>query len=383
MSERTRGLRRSRLAVSVILLAALPGCAALASTATCELWRGYEWPDPVVEEQLVERQTKCTVGTLVPLQHVLEYGLWWCAGEDCSTWRWWLRPEFGGGAELAAALFADPDFCTVDAAAIDAVRGHICADDEVLTNQARLEVVVRLHSEAIGHAVSDAEISPAAARALATTRRNAYMLAADPGAGLPAVYRDCLERLPAIDLRRLVGAKFEVRAEAWVFVGDDGRPAFQDGTAAGESPAGDADVPLADRLTTLGELSLLVRVGHGGDSTILRVRPDRLWLLSGLDVDGDHFVHRSNWHLQAAPLSLEARPAVDAPRWQATLRLQENQYQRSLHPVLIDGEFLANVALTPVALAFDVFFGPGAGVDFLRWLTGKNPARGEPQQRRN
>ena len=382
MSERTQGLRRSRLALSVILLAALPGCAALASTATAELWRGYEWPDPVMEEQLVDRQTRSEVGTLVPLQHVLEYGLWWCAGEDCSSWRWWLRPEFGGGTELAAALLADPDFCTVDAAAIDAVRGSICDDDEVLTNQARLELEGRLHSEAIGHAVSDAEISPAAARELATTRRNAYMLAADPGAGLPAVYRDCLERLPAVDLGRLVGASFEVRAEAWVFVGDDGQPAFQDGTAAGVLPAGDADVPLADRLTTLGALSLLVRIGHGDDSTILRLRPDRLWLLSGLDAEGDHFVHRSYWHLQAAPLSLEARPAVDAARWRATLRLRENQYQRSFHPVLIDGEFLVNVALTPVALAFDVFFGPGGG-DFLRWLTGKPPPRGEPQQRRN
>jgi hypothetical protein len=218
---------------------------------------------------------------------------------------------------------------------------------------------------------------------LATTRRNAYVVAADPGAGLSAVHRDCLERLPAVDLRRLVGAKFAVHAESWVFVDADGKPAFEDGPAPASSPAaGAGDVPLAERLTTLQELSLLVRVQHGVDSTILRLRPDRLWLLSGLDVDGDRFVHRSSWQLQAAPLSLEARPAVDAPRWQATLRLQENLYQRSLSPVLMDGEFLKKLVLTPVTLAFDIFFGPGGG-DFLRWITGQNPASGPRPQRRN
>lgn len=377
MSQRTRGLRRSRLALSVSLLAVLPGC------LTAELWRGYEWPD-VVQEKLIAQQTKTETGTLVPLQHVLENGLWWCAGEDCTSWRWWLRPEFGGGAELAAALLADPDFCTVDAAAIDAVRSYYSDEfDEVVANQAKLELEVRLRSEAVGHAVPAAEISPAAARALANTRRNAYMVAADPGAGLPAVYRDCLERLPAVDLRRLVGAKYAVHAEASVFIDADGEPAFEGDTEGhAVSPAADdEEAPLADRLDTLRDLSLLVRVGKGSDSTILRLRPDRLWLLSGLEVAGDRVVHRSTWHLQAAPVFIEARPAADAPRWQATLRLQENLYQRWVHPVLIDGKFLANVVLTPLTLAFDLVFGPEVG-DFLRWITGKGPARSDPQQRR-
>lgn len=377
MSERNRDLRRSRLALSVPLLAALPGC------LTAELWRGYEWPE-VVQEKLITRQTKRETGTLVPLPHVLENGLWWCPGEDCTSWRWWLRPESGGGAELAAALLADPDFCTVDAAAIDAVRSYYCDElDEVIANQAKLELDVRLRSEAVGHAVPAAEISPAAARALATTRRNAFMLADDPGTGLPVVYRDCLERLPAVDLRRLVGTKYAVHAEAWVFVDADGEPAFEGDTAGrAVSPAADdKEAPLADRLDTLRDLSLLVRVRQGGESTILCLRPDRLWLLSGLDVDGDRIVHRSTWHLQAAPVSLEERPAVDAPHWQATLRLQENLYDRWIHPVLIDGKFFGNVLLTPVTLALDLVFGPEVG-DFLRWITGRNPVSDPRQPRR-
>ena len=366
------------MALSVTLLAVLPSC------LTEALWHGYEWPDPVVKEQLLERQTGSVAGALVPLPRVQEDGLWWCDGEDCTSWHWWLRPEFGAGAEFAAALLADPGFCTVDAAAIDAVRSCLCDDEEVIENQAQLELEVRLRSEAIGHAVPAAEIAPAAARALTTARRNAYMLADDPGAGLPAVYRDCLERLPAVDLRRLVGAKYAVHAEAWVFVDVDGEPAFQDGVAALALPpaADDGDVPLADRLTTLRQLSLLVRVRHGGDSTILRLRPDRMWLLSGLDLDGDRLLHRSKWHLQAAPVSLEVRPAVDALRLQATLRLQENQYQRSIHPVLMDGEFLAKVALTPVTLALDIVFGPELG-DFLNWIMGRYHRSGDGQQRRN
>jgi hypothetical protein len=174
-----------------------------------------------------------------------------------------------------------------------------------------------------------------------------------------------------------------VHAEAWVFVDDDGRPAFQEGTAAPALPvaADDAEMPLAGRLAGLRQLSLLVRVCFGGDSTILRLRPDRLWLMGGLHVDGDRFVHRSTWQLQAAPLSLEARPAVGAPRLQASLRLQENLYQRWTRPVLLDGEFFGKVALTPLTLAFDLVFGPEVG-DFLRWITGKGPARRDPQQRR-
>jgi hypothetical protein len=197
------------------------------------------------------------------------------------------------------------------------------------------------------------------------------------------VYRDCLERLPAVDLRRLVGTKYAVHAEAWVFVDADGEPAFEGDTAGrAVSPAADdKEAPLADRLDTLRDLSLLVRVRQGGESTILCLRPDRLWLLSGLDVDGDRIVHRSTWHLQAAPVSLEERPAVDAPHWQATLRLQENLYDRWIHPVLIDGKFFGNVLLTPVTLALDLVFGPEVG-DFLRWITGRNPVSDPRQPRR-
>ncbi|HEX6812983.1 MAG TPA: hypothetical protein VF384_15265 [Planctomycetota bacterium] len=359
----------------VFPLALLPGC------LTADLWRGYAWPEPVVEERLVARESKREVGTLVASQPVLENGLWWFDGEDRTPSRWWLGPEVGAGAEFVAALLADPGFCTIDAAAIDAVRSNV--GEEVIADRARLELEVRVRSEAIGAVVPTADISPAAVRALAAERRNAYLVAADPAASLPVVCSQCAERLPAVDLRSLVGAKSAVHADAWVFVDRGGRPAFQVGRAAPPLPlaAWDEDAPLADRLEALRALSLLVRVCHGSDSTILRLRPDRLWLLSGLEAHGERFVHRSGWHLQTMPMPLAVEPAVDAERFATALQLQQERYERSSHPVLIDGGLVAKVALTPVTLALDLALGPGVG-DFLRWITGTGPAGG-PQQPRD
>ena len=64
------------------------------------------------------------------------------------------------------------------------------------------------------------------------------------------------------------------------------------------------------------------------------------------------------------------------------MRLQEEYYQRSSRPVLIDGELLGKVALTPLTLALDVVLGPGAG-DFLRWISGKDRRPYEPLPRGN
>ncbi|MEO6594702.1 MAG: hypothetical protein ABIP94_08105 [Planctomycetota bacterium] len=376
MSEQTREVRRCRLAFALAPLAALSGC------LTGELWRGYAWPEQTMHEQLRDRRTTQVIGTLVESQPVLNNGLWWCNDRDPTPGRWWLRPRIGAGAEFAAALLADPDFCVVHSAAVDAVRGY--AAGEVVSDDAILELDLRLRAEAIGTVVPSTDISPAAARVLATARPNAYLGAAGPGADPPAVYRQCAERLPTLDLRRLVGAPVAVHADAWVFVDADGRPAFSGGTGDDALPpaADDENAPLADRLAALRGLSLLVRVRHCGDSTMLRLRPDHVWLLSGLQVDGERCVHRSSWYLQAAPGPLAAPPAVDAPRIVSTLQLQEDHYQRSFHPVLVDGDLLARVAMTPVTLALDVVFGPGLG-DFLRWISGKGPDPGDRRRQGN
>jgi hypothetical protein len=146
------------------------------------------------------------------------------------------------------------------------------------------------------------------------------------------------------------------------------------------SAADDEDAPLADRLSVLREVSLLVRVRSGVESTILRLRPDRLWLLGGLHVAGDRCVHRSTWHLQATPRPFAPPAANDSLRIASTLRLQEEDYRRSSHPVWIDGNLLVRLALTPVALALDVVLGPGAG-DFLQLLAGNGPKPNNSQGR--
>lgn len=372
--------RRSRLsavALLVALLVALPGCVT-GKLLTTELWRDYAWPAPVVEEQLLERRSRQIDGDLMPLRPVIENGLWWCDDEDPTPRRWWLcpKPGAGSGAELAAALFADPDFCVVRSAAIDAVRRYVVG--ECVGNEATLELDVRLLDGAIGQVVPATDVSPAAAQVLATMRGNAYTLSVDPGTHLPPVYRRCVERLADVDLRRLVGEQSAVYAQAWVFVDLEGRPAFRAGADDAPFPPEDDDgVPLAHRLAALRKLSLLVRVECGGEPTILRLRPDRLWLSSGLQFDGDRCVHRSTWHLQAASQSESALPAIDAPHIVSTLRLQEEYYRRSSHPVLIDGALLAKVALTPVTLALDVVLGPGVG-DFLRWISGNDRRPSEP-----
>jgi hypothetical protein len=371
MSERTGRVPRWSLPFASALLATLSGCGSL----TSELWRDYAWPGPRMSEELVERRAQEATGSLTVSSPVLENGLWWSDGEEPTPARWWLYPpcEDAAGAELAAALLADPEFCVVLAATIDARRRVVA--DAGIENETRLELELRLHDAAIGRPVPATEISPAAARVLATSRRDTYLGAAAPDTHLPVVYHRCAERLASVDLRRLVGQRSAVYAESWVFVDAAGHPA--DRIAADDAElatvASEDDAPLADRLAALSQLSLLVRVPCGTESRILRVRPDRLWLLGGLQVDGDRCVHRSSWFLQSAPRALGAPPEADALRIVTTLRLQEERYQRWLHPVVVDGGLLARIAATPVTLGLDLVLGPGAA-DFLRWITGKPPA---------
>ncbi len=361
---------------------ALAPLAALSSCLTGALWRGYAWPEPVVTEQRIDRQSTLGVGTLTASLPVLENGLWWRSEPEAKPQRWWLGQQVGAGAgaEFVAALLADADFCEVHFAAIDAERRNV--GEEVLGDEAQLELSLRVKASAIGEVIPTASVSPAAARVLATARHNAFVLAADPGADLPVLYRRCAERLSAVDLRGLVGERNEVYVEAWGFVDAAGRPAFglSQHAVALLPAANDENAPLADRLTALRELALLVRVRHGQAATVLRLRPDRLWLLSGLHAEGETFTHHSSWHLQSQPLRLAAPPAANAPRIASTLRLQQDQYARSIQPVLLDGELLLRVAMTPVTLALDVVLGPGAG-DFLNWLVGTDfPIRGRKQQ---
>jgi hypothetical protein len=369
---------------------ALAACAVLPGCLTGELWRGYAWPEPSVEQHLVGRRVQQQAGALAASAPVVANGLWWFGDGDGGDTRWWLCPEAWGGdsAEVAAALLADHDLCEVDAAAIDAVRRDVSG--ELFPGEATLTLTLRIRSGALGEVVPAADVPPGVAASLAAMQRNAYLPPADPHAHLPPAFRRCVERLARLDLGGLVGERFPVYAEAWSFVDAAGRPAFLDGdgaatarpaepgadaAAAGPPAEGSAETTLAERLAALRKLSLLVRVQRGGEAAILRLRPDRVWLASALDGDGGRCVHRSRWRLRSAPGPAAVPSADDAPRIASSLRLQEERHRRTIRPAVFDEGLLARVALTPLALAADLALGPGVG-DFLRWLSGRGPRAG-------
>jgi hypothetical protein len=83
-------------------------------------------------------------------------------------------------------------------------------------------------------------------------------------------------------------------------------------------------------------------------------------------------VHRSTWVLRTPKHSLLASPADAGPRVATARCMREERWQRSIHPMLVDGEFVAKAALTPFVLALDAALGPGMGA-VARWILGRGP----------
>lgn len=361
MSERTLHPRPAAgSSAPLALLLVLPGC------LTAELWTGYRWPDPVVYEEPVGARDRAVDGELLAPERVLEDGLWWRSadGEDR-----WLGPA--AGAEVAAALLADPDCCRAERAVVDAERRYV--DDEVVDDDAQLELVLRLEPTAFAQIVPPAELSARTARALLESRRNAFVLGVAPDVELPEPLASCARRLGGVDFGWILGESGPLRAAGWVF----------------ESPEGEllrcevgAHEPLAARIAALAKWSLLVRVPHAGGATVLRMRADRAWLLAGLERAGDRFTQRSGWRLQRAPARGAHSPGPGAARVPARLCIREQQLRRWSRPARFDGDLLLRVAATPFALALDLAFGPPLG-RFLRWLGGRDSGGGEAERRRD
>ena len=351
--------------ILLVALALLPSCVA-------ELWRDYTAEPTVVRHELVDRQFVEQPGEVAVARPVLERGLWW-AGAD-GVFRWRLAPA--EGAEAAAALLADSELCEVTDLQIEATRRY--SVDEVLFDGAQVAMQVDVRRDAVGHAVAEAELGPEARRVLSVPRRNGFVFAADPAAWLPSPFRECVDRLGSVDVGWFVGEPGDWHAESWVFVGSDGRPCLE-GRSSPE-PSLDPAAPLLQKLARLRGAELLVKARCGEDSRVLRVRPDRLWLLTGLSVEQGRHVHRSSWRLESPPRYRARRPDETAPRIASLLRLQQELYvPYEFEP--FDLEFWKRVVWTPFALAADLVFGPPL-VRFWYWITGRDPSELDPVQRR-
>lgn len=353
----------TRLTSTVVLaiLLVLPGC------LTGALWRDYSWPEATTSTVPVGTSEVALVGEIRASAPTVTNGLWWRG----PTGDWFLAARDGAGAEVAAAICDEPEFASFLHASIHADR-HVVSD-EVDHDLARLELTMHLDRSGIAEAVPDDAIDDALLRHLQPQPRNAFFDDRGGDLPLPDTLRSCARRLPGVDIRWLAGTSGPAHVAAWVFVGADGRslPSPDDLRPAMELGDG---ASLAERLACLRRVSLLVRVEHGDGSTLVRVRPDRLWLLAGFDRTDQGFVHRSVWRLQRRPEPGATAPAADAPPCSAHLWLRESHWQRWYHPVWLDPDLVTRIVLTPIALAADIALGPGAG-DLLAWLTGSRSDR--------
>ena len=363
----------TRLPCTIVLamLSVLPGC------LTTELWRDYSWPERTTSTVPAGGSEFDLVGELYASPPTVSNGLWW-RGPDGD---WFLAARDGGGAEFAAAICDDPEFVTLRHASIRAVRR--ITSDEVERDDARLELTLQLDRSALAVVVADEGVADAVQRQLAPRWRNAFCDNIGGEAMLPDTLRSCARRLSGVDIEWLSGATEPAHVASWVFVGADGaslpsadelRPALELAQHA----------PLAERLDCLRRVTLLVRVAHGDASTLVRLRPDRLWLLAGLEPTDRGHVHRSDWHLQRCPEYGAMAPMADAPRCVAHLSLQEAYWQRWYHPAWFDSDLATRILVTPIALAADLVLGPGAA-DLFGWLLGRrsdHPGRRGNRERR-
>jgi hypothetical protein len=351
----------SMLRIAVLAaVSTLPGC------LTASLWRGYAWPEPTISVQWVREAERTMDGEIRASVPTMDNGVWWQGRGE----RWFLVARHDPTTEVAAAILDDPGFCTLRRATIDAERR--CVDEDVRRADARLALALHVNPHSVAEVVPDRNVPRAVRARLAHDRRNAFLDVDGAGPPLPAAFRECARRLTHVDIGWLAGIPDAAHAAAWMFVGADGVTAL---TAADLQPSMELadEAPLAERLAHLRHTQLLVRVQHAGGDSVLRLRPDRLWLLAGLDGADGEFVQQSNWYLQRVPGWRGVAPAADAPHCAAWLYLREAEGRLWSHPVWFDPDLLARIALTPIVLAIELTLGPGVAqlVDSLSGRTRK------------
>ena len=307
-------LRRHAAATLLVFgLASLPSC------LTAKMWASYEPSPPEVLVELAEEHEGYRIGMLRGADPVAENGLFWQPRRDGGP-GWWLRPA--EGAVVAAALLADAELCDVEGGRLSAL--HSFLDRDLQADDARLELQLVVHPEALAKVVSPSEVRPSTRRALLRSKGSAFLPSRFADRALPALLQRCAERMRAVDLGRVLGGEHAWRLASWVFVDEAGRP------WSAAAPLVGPDAAVGERLAALREVELLVRMtGAGGEEHLLRVRADRLWLCSALERRDELYVHRSDWQLQFAPRWGTAWPDDSVPSVLTTLSLQQRQYRRT------------------------------------------------------
>ena len=224
----------ARRVAALLLLALLPGC------MTYRLW-GYDY---VTDEPVRRRTTISPLDSMVARQQLVaglaedgEPGIALVGQPGEPAWR--LRAV--AGSDVALRLLGEPEL--VQDLVLDVTAERDLHDDEVVRASAALVLSGRSAVAAVGGIVDPAMLTDEAHAVLASTRRNAFVFAADPWLYLPIVLRSCMERAAAVDLAAWFGEPSQsVVIQSFVFVGSDGLPRFEPGMPV-PAPAMQPDLP--------------------------------------------------------------------------------------------------------------------------------------------
>ena len=347
-SARSRARTRlPGLAVCLLLLCVLPGC------LTSKLWQLDQ--ETTTRTEVSERIEACLPGEL-------EVGASALVGRFADSVTVAVQPVGIAGEALLSVLAAAKEYA-VHEVVLDDVRVVVGA--EVAEQSMHVALRVNLTADHFAQVVSERDLHPAAAAALARG------LLGD--AQVPAVCREIANHLAFADLARWFGVPLQHALQAQTFLDVHGQPAFGTGradTSNLEPPT--AESPLAEQLSYLSQLTLLVELAGPTGPLLLKVRPDRLWLLQQLSKATEDALVRLGHTEAAESLStadtvyrIAVTPlaaSVAVPLADDVLPIAATYQQRlvSVEQVTESSEPMsvwAKIAWTPVTLTIDLALG--------------------------
>jgi hypothetical protein len=359
---------RLEVALSMLLVLGLPGCANLPSFALSrDLWcddeaPGVEWEVRVADLGVAIAPDPEMPGALsVQAQRLDDRPMPRASGLVGARSRWQLTPE-GDAAEAMWLLTAAEGF-VVHRAGIEVRRDY--QDGDIVCCDADLVLDVGVDWSVVATRV-DAATLPTPLHA----RRNDLSESAEPRPRQD-LFTQCGERLAALDFGPLLPDAGGVELEAWAWVDQDDVVVDR---ARAEALCGKDDprLPLEQRLARFATLRLLVVVVTGPTRTTFRLRPDCVWLCGGMKPDGrGQSVHRSRWHARpVAPPATTTTEPRDLVAGTMRLHMASGWYPDYTVP-----NFIANVLGTPFT-----FVG-----DLLLWMAGLDgkPDTRAPRPRRD